>query len=108
MSAETAMPNSENYERDPRKKLIALLNSFGWEGQGWDTWEKGDARLLVDEVGVFLFRWLGSRWVRTHGLAHVSMRKVAYTREMVFIDGAKLSLEYGLFTPAPVRKRQRR
>ncbi|MDI6752812.1 MAG: hypothetical protein QME78_00270 [Thermodesulfobacteriota bacterium] len=102
------MPNSENYERDPRKKLVALLNSCGWEAHGWSTWKKGDVCLLVDEVGVFLFRWLGSKWIRTHGLAHASMLRVAHTLEMVFLDGSKLNLEYGLFTPAPVRKRQRR
>jgi len=96
---------SENYEKNPREKLVVLLNSFGWEGQGWSTWEKGDIRLLVDEVGVFLFRWIGSRWVRTHGLAHASLK--LSTRQMLFMDGAKLSLEYGLFTPAPEGKEKR-
>jgi len=96
---------SENYEKNPREKLAALLNSYGWEGQGWDTWEKGDVRLLVDEVGVFLFRWLGSRWVRTHGLAHASMK--LSTRQMLFMDGAKLSQEDVMFTPAPVGKVRR-
>ena len=101
------MPNSENYEKYPGSKLIALLVKCDWlRGQGF--WEKGNVRLLVDQVGIFLFRWLGSKWVRTHGLAYASMWRAPRTLEMVFLDGSKLNLEYGLFTPAPSRKRKRR
>lgn len=52
----------------------------------------------------FFYHWQNGQWVMVHGLAHTSMRKVATTKEMVFMDGAKLSLEYGLFTPAPEKK----
>lgn len=99
------MPNNENYAKNPQKKLTALLIECGWlKERGF--WEKGDFRLLVDEVGIFLFRWQAGRWVRTHGLAHVSMRNLDTTRKMVFSDRSSLCLESGLFTtaPAPPRK----
>jgi hypothetical protein len=101
------MPNNENYERDPKAKLTALLNEYGWQRIGGGVWQKGVTRLLVDEVGVFLFQWLESRWLRTHGLAHASMIRIARTRELSFSDGSKLNFESGLFTPAPKSRRRR-
>ena len=98
------MPNNENYEKCPSSKLTALLSEFGWEEVEKNVWEK-DVRLLVDTVGIFLFRWLKSEWVRTHGLAHASLCRIARTREIIFADGAKLNLE-GQFAPA--KKKMRR
>lgn len=100
--------NNENYEKDPRWKLSALLIDCGWQKVEGGVWEKGNVRLLVDGVGVFLFRWLRSRWVRTHGLSHTSMWRIVHTREMAFSDGAKLNLEYGVFTPGTTQKRTQR
>ncbi len=93
------MANNENYEKDSRQKLIDLLNKFGWQGRGRGIWEKVDVRLLVDDVGVFLYRWLGHRWVRTHGRAHASKWRVISHRAIVFSDFAKLDLEDGVFFP---------
>ena len=93
------MANNENYEKDSRQKLIDLLNKCGWQRRGQETWEKDENRLLVDNVGIFLSRWIDHHWVRTHGRAHASMWKAVSTREMIFGDGARLHLEHGVFTP---------
>ena len=101
------MPNNENYAKNPQKKLIALLNECGWLQVG-GFWEKGSSRLLVDEIGIFLFRWRAKRWARTHGLAHTSMRNLDTTKKMVFSDKSSLSLESGLFSAAPAPHRKSR
>lgn len=101
------MPNSENYTKNPQKKLAAVISECGWlEGNGF--WEKGNFRLLIDEVGIFLFRWQAGRWVRIRGLAHVSMRNLDSTRKMVFPDRSSLCLEKGLFSAAPASQRKGR
>jgi hypothetical protein len=93
------MANNENYEKDSRQKLIDLLIKCGWRRRGRETWEKDRIRLLVDDVGVYLFQWVGHWWKRTHGRAHASMWKVISTQEMIFGDGARLHLTHGVFTP---------
>jgi hypothetical protein len=101
------MPNNENYAKNPYLKLTALLKKCGWL-RIREFWEKESCRLLVDEVGIFLFRWQTDRWVRSHGLAYVSMRNLAATRRMVFADQSSLCLESGSFSPAPAPPRKRR
>ena len=101
------MPNNENYAKNPQKKLTALLNECGWlQERGF--WEKGSSRLLVDEVGIFLFRCRAGSWKRIHGLAHASMRNVATTRQIAFFNKSSLSLESGMFSAAPVSHRKNR
>jgi hypothetical protein len=94
--------NNENYEKDPRQKLSALLNKCGWREVTQGLWEKHDLRVLVDDMGLFLFRWLRSRWVRTHGLVHPTRE----TKTLVFTDGARLNLETGEFTGATQKLRR--
>jgi hypothetical protein len=101
------MPNNENYEKNPHTKLNDLLRDCGWQSSA-GGWGKNGISLMVDTVGVFVFQWSGSRWVRTHGLAYKDMPRITHSREMVFSDGAKLNLEYGKFTPSPSRKKRRR
>ncbi len=98
------MTNNENYEKDSRQKFVALLDDCGWQKRGAGFWEKGNLCLLVDEVGIFLFRWLRKRWVRTHGRAHASMWRAIHTKMIIFSDGAKLNIEHATFTPAPRRQ----
>ena len=65
--------NNENYARDPRKGLVKTLLAAGWANGaiGYDDfWQKGNCRLLIDSVGVFLFQLRDGRWTRTHGLSH--------------------------------------
>jgi hypothetical protein len=67
------VPGVENYQRHPGKKLERVLATYDWEQVGPGLWWKGNSRLYVDAVGVFLYRIQighGVRWVRTHGLAH--------------------------------------
>jgi hypothetical protein len=101
------MPSNENYTRNPYSQLTGLLNKCGWlRVKGF--WEKEGCRLLFDEVGIFLFRWQADHWVRTQGLAYVSMRNLAATRRMVFTDQSSLCLESGSFSAPPPPKRKRR
>lgn len=64
--------NNENYARDPRKGIFKALMAAGWDdvGDGDDLWQKGDKRLLIDSVGVFLFQLKDGRWARIAGLSH--------------------------------------
>jgi hypothetical protein len=83
------------------------LHECGWQREK-GFWEKGSFRLLVDEVGIFLFRCRAGTWERIQGLDHTSMRNLAATRQIVFFDQSSLSLESGLFSAAPVPHRKSR
>ena len=62
--------NNENYARDPRKGIVRALVAAGWEDVDDGLWQKGDKRLLVDSVGVFLFQLKDGWWTRIAGLSH--------------------------------------
>ena len=62
--------NNENYARDPRKGIVKALVAAGWDDVGGGLWQKGDKRLLVDSVGVFLFQLKDGWWIRIAGLSH--------------------------------------
>jgi hypothetical protein len=99
------MPNNENYKKNPLIKLTFLLIECGWlQKKGF--WEKENFRLLIDEIGIFLFRYQAEGWVRTRGLAFASMRQLETTRKLVFSDRSSLCLESGLFSAAPVPHRK--
>jgi hypothetical protein len=72
------------------------VNRFDLKAGRWvepGLWEKGQSRLLVDEIGIFLYQFKNGTWVRTHGLSHdlIFPRK----REIIFTDGSKLDLLTG-------------
>ena len=62
--------NNENYVRNPERGIVKVLVAAGWEDVGDGQWQKGDKRLLVDSVGVFLFQFEGGQWTRIAGLSH--------------------------------------
>jgi hypothetical protein len=79
--------------KDPGGKLEKVLERLDWERVEPGLWEKDRSRLLVDNIGIFLYRLKSGAWVRTYGLAHdlISPR----THEIVFLDGSRLDLETG-------------
>lgn len=84
------MPGVENYHKHPGQKLEDVLEACLWVKVGRGLWEKGQSRLYVDNVGIFLYRFLGGAWVRTHGLAH--NRIFPHARVIVFKDLSTLNL----------------
>lgn len=64
------MPGVEDYHKYPGRKLERVLTTCSWKQVGDGLWEKGQSRLYVDGVGVFLYRQMNGAWVKTHGLAH--------------------------------------
>jgi hypothetical protein len=81
--------------RDRAADLEELLQACLWERMGPGLWEKGRSRLLVDEIGAFLYRLQPQRgWVRDAGLAHMHMRHLR-DRLMYFPNGRKLDLLTG-------------
>ena len=64
---------NENYERDQGLALEKVLQACDWQlvrnGEP-RLWEMGRSRILVDHIGIFLYRNLGGNWVRTAGLSH--------------------------------------
>ena len=92
------MPGDENCQRHPGNKLERVLATYGWEQVGDDLWQKGQSRLYVDGVGVFLYRvtWVTPKsgvWRRTHGLSHNLIPQRA--RRIVFKDMSTLDLLTG-------------
>ena len=97
---------SVNYVKDPRRQLEKVLEKLGWERvtdrlyldtcrwlrEESGLWENDRSRLFVDEIGVFLYRLDGGRWVRTAGLSHD--RIFPNKHELVF-DGGRLDLGNG-------------
>jgi hypothetical protein len=84
----------------PGAKLERMLAACGWRrvvrcGQSLegDLWEKWQSRLLVDWVGVFLYRRQNGVWYRTHGLGHGRIRPA--NRYIVFMDNSILNLVSG-------------
>ena len=69
------MANNESYEAEPGEYLEKILEGCAWCRVESRTWEMGRSRILVDEIGIFLYRDFGGRvWVRTAGLSHNRIR----------------------------------
>jgi hypothetical protein len=85
--------NNENYAKNPEQKVSYLLNKFGWRRISRGLWEKNTLRLLVDGVGIFLFQWINTKWVRTHGASHNLLKGA----EFRLPDGGALNLAEGEF-----------
>jgi hypothetical protein len=92
-------------QKNPGRKLEKFLEVHQWERvtdrfyletSRWQRfesglWEKGRSRLLVDNIGVFLYRLKNGAWVRTQGLSH----DLVSQEEIVFQDGSTLDLLTG-------------
>ena len=76
------MPNNEVYQKDPARDLEEVLRDCFWNKVAPGLWEKSRSRLLVDHIGIFLYRLLAGWWVRTAGLSHNRI-KVLHLRERV-------------------------
>jgi hypothetical protein len=87
------VPGVENYQRDPGDRLARLLDVWEWGPVGPGLWEKGQSRLLVDSVGVFLYRQIWGVWTRTHGLSHNLINP--RTHKITFKDLSTLDLLTG-------------
>jgi hypothetical protein len=87
------VPGVENYQRHPGNKLEAFLAARRWLNVGDGLWERGQSRLYVDAVGVFLFRQVNGAWTRTHGLAHNLI--FPHKPEIIFRDLSTLDLLTG-------------
>lgn len=88
------MPSNERYQKDFVEDLEDILHACLWEQIGPHFWEKGHSRLLVDSLGIFLYRCLDGQWVRTHGVVHNQMTMLK-ERAIWFVDGLKLDLISG-------------
>ena len=76
---------NENYERDQGEMLEKVLENCGWRrirGGEPRLWGKGRSRILVDHIGIFLYRYLGVNWVRIAGLSHNRINRL---RECVMV-----------------------
>lgn len=92
------MPGVEDYHKYPGRKLETALDLWGWKRIDDGLWEKGQSRLYVDHVGVFLYRvkWVTPKsgwWRKTHGLAH--NRIFPNDRLITFRDLSTLNLLTG-------------
>ena len=87
--------NNENYARDPRKGIVRALVAAGWEDVDDGLWQKGDKRLLVDSVGVFLFQFEGGRWTRMAGLSHNLISHQALVENRLYFPNYKFNLYLG-------------
>lgn len=86
--------SNENYSRDPKDALEKVLEKCQWERIGPDLWEKSRSRLLIDHIGIFLFRAIGKVWVRTYGLSHTHINHLA-ERVIWFDKVVSINLETG-------------
>lgn len=87
---------NENYERDQGVALEKVLETCGWRrvrnGEP-RLWEMGRSRILVDHIGIFLYRNLGGNWARVAGLSH---NRTNHLRECVMaFDDFTLDLYTG-------------
>jgi hypothetical protein len=84
--------NNENYQKSPDKGLEKVLQVCEWERMGPGLWEKGRSRLMVDNVGLFLYRLLAGAWVRSAGLSH-DLIQVSHLRErVIYFQDFKINL----------------
>lgn len=107
---EVNVTNYKNYKEDPEKYLLEVLKACLWENQGSGYWSKARSMFYVDDIGVFLYRYLDEmevyldgefqhrlykkQWVRTHGLAYPEIRHLPELY-IKFLDDFKLDLLTG-------------
>ena len=87
--------NNENYARDPRKGIVKALVAAKWDDMGDDLWQKGDKRLLVDSVGVFLFQLKDGWWTRIAGLSHNLISHQNLVENRLYFPNYKFNLYLG-------------
>ena len=85
---------NEDYRGDPGKNLRDTLRTCGWiyfASKG--AWFKVLLALEMDHIGVFLFRFHGGRFERTHGLSWNQVKAQHLDElQICFNDGYKLEL----------------
>lgn len=89
--------NNENYARDPGKRVVKALVAAGWDdvGDSDNLWQKGDKRLLVDSVGVFLFELKDGWWTRIAGLSHNFISHQHLVENRLYFPNYKFNLYLG-------------
>ena len=91
------MGNNENYETVPGDLLEKVLEACHWrrvKGGEIRVWEMGRSRILVDEIGIFLYRNFGGQvWVRTAGLSHNRIRHLR--KRFIQFDGFTIDVLTG-------------
>ena len=89
--------NNENYEENPGEVLEKWLAVCHWArvmGGEPRCWQLGRSRILVDEIGIFLYRDFGGQvWVRTAGLSHNRIRHLK--KRLIQFDGFTIDLLTG-------------
>ena len=78
------MAGNEDHRKNPSRDLIEILVDCQWRHVGLGLWEKGRSRLLVDNIGVFLYRCQDGFWLRMHGLSHP--RIVDLPKRVIWFD----------------------
>jgi hypothetical protein len=87
---------NENYMKNPSKKLIEVLRACHWEAIKQGLWAKGQHRMLVDGMGIFLYRFRKGQWVRVQGLSFCDFKPQFLTEQYIqFTDNSKLNLAGG-------------
>ena len=87
--------NNENYARDPRRGVVKALMAAGWDDVNDGLWQKGDKRLLVDSVGVFLFQLKDGWWTRIAGLSHNLISHQHLVTNRLYFPNQKFNLYLG-------------
>lgn len=71
------MSNNESYELHPGDALEKAIEACHWRrvrGGEPRLWELCQSRILVDHIGIFIYRKIGGSWVRIAGLSHNHIR----------------------------------
>ena len=84
------MAGNEDHRKNPSRDLIEALVECGWQYVGPGLWEKGESRLFVDHIGVFLYRRVAGLWKQTHGLSY---SRIIHLPERVIRFDADYSLD---------------
>jgi hypothetical protein len=85
------VPGVENYQRHPGKNLERVLATCDWKEVSPGLWWKGNSRLYVDAVGVFLYRQTNGAWAKTRGLSHNRIFLLK-SWQITFLDKSTLNL----------------
>jgi hypothetical protein len=88
---------NQDHRKNPSRDLEEILVECGWQYVGLGLWEKGRSRLLVDNIGAFLYHFQDGFWHRIHGISH-SRINVLPKRVIWFDVNCSLDLITGMST----------